>query len=153
MPKEVTNRGNVVKIQVEAKNPPKKRARAKAASQGIPKALIENFVALQKVQTNLAEKLNNLSTQISQLLKLFESAAKSLSEQPAVQICGKDKELLEKLNQLLEQDKVIAKGIVYIEDRMNEMSPEARKTASLEEMEQSPQAPPAPSPEKTAQTF
>src|SRR3989344_5155154 len=111
--------GNVVKIQVEAKNP--SRHKKKATSPGIPKALINNFVALQKVQANLAEKIDALTKQISELLKLFETTAKTFAENPAVLTSERDQEFLNKINQLLEQDKTIAKGIIYIEERMDEI--------------------------------
>lgn len=117
---------NVVKIQVEAKNPPAyrvhkvhKKAKKKKARPLIPKALISNFVALQKVQTNLTVQLDALTKQISELLKLFEETAKTFAENPAVLTSERDKEFLDKINQLLEQDKVIAKGVVYIEDRID----------------------------------
>lgn len=110
---------NVVKIQVEAKQ--LKSKKAITSKGGIPKALIANFVALQKVQTNLSEKLDSLAKQIAELLHLFESTAKSFAENPAVLTAERDKEFIDKINQLLEQDKVIAKGVVYIEDRMDEI--------------------------------
>lgn len=111
---------NVVKIQVEAKNPPK-RKKAYPSKAAIPKTLIDNFVALQKVQANLAEKLDALTKQLSELLKLFEATAKSFAENPAVLTAERDKEFLDKINQLLEQDKAIAKGVVYIEERVDEI--------------------------------
>ncbi len=119
---------NIVKIQVEAKNPPKRR-RSKVIKQKIikqvqpviPKALIDNFVGLQKVQADLAEKLSDLTKQLSELLRLFETTAKSFAENPAVLTAERDKEFLSKINQLLEQDKAIAKGVVYIEDRVDEI--------------------------------
>ena len=43
--------------------------------------LVENFVSLQKVMTNLSIKFDNLSMQISKLLELFEISAKTLAEQ------------------------------------------------------------------------
>lgn len=120
---------NVVKIQVEAKNPNvhsvhvahklKKKAKKKKARPLIPKALISNFVALQKVQTDLTVKLDELAKQIAELLKLFEETAKTFAENPAILTSERDKEFLDKINQLLEQDKVIAKGVVYIEDRID----------------------------------
>ena len=117
---------NIVKIQVEAKNPPRIRlkksrpkAKKKKASPLIPKALISNFVGLQKVQADLALKINALTNQISELLKLFETTAKTFAENPAVLTSERDKEFLDKINQLLEQDKIIAKGVVYIEDRID----------------------------------
>src|SRR3990170_5415516 len=87
----------------------------------IPQPLIDNFVALQKVQANLAEKLDALTKQLSELLRLFESTAKSFSENPAVLTAERDKEFISKINQLLEQDKAIAKGVVYIEERVDEI--------------------------------
>ncbi|NMB66704.1 hypothetical protein GYA25_01435, partial [Candidatus Woesearchaeota archaeon] len=44
--------------------------------EGINNKLIENFVSLQRVMTNLAVKLEDLSSQISKLLELFEISAK-----------------------------------------------------------------------------
>lgn len=127
MQKGQKKEANVVKIQVEAKNPPRrkrpKRARAapRAQSSSLPQGLIDNFVALQKVQTNLSEKLDALAKQIAELLKLFESTAKTFAENPAVLTSERDKEFLSKINQLLEQDRAIAKGVVYIEERVDAM--------------------------------
>jgi hypothetical protein len=120
MPKGHKKRENIVKIQVEAKQP-KRKISSKSTKAAIPKALIDNFVGLQKVQTNLAEKLDALTKQLSELLKLFETTAKTFAENPAVLTSERDQEFLSKINQLLEQDKVIAKGVTYIEDRMDEI--------------------------------
>jgi hypothetical protein len=124
MPTGHKKESNIVKIQVEAKQPKqqkKKRTTTTKHVAELPKGLIENFVALQKVQANLAEKINVLTKQISELLNLFESTAKTFSENPAILTSERDKEFIDKINQLLEQDKVIAKGVVYIEDRVNEI--------------------------------
>jgi len=40
------------------------------------KLLVENFVSLQKVLVNLSGKFDELTRQISELLKLFEDSAK-----------------------------------------------------------------------------
>ncbi|MCL5018516.1 MAG: hypothetical protein M1416_01980, partial [Candidatus Pacearchaeota archaeon] len=69
---------------------------------------------LQKVMTNLAVKFDNLSDQISKLLGLFEISAKTLAEKGAT---GEDKKMLEKLDSLLDQNKVIAKGIALLHER------------------------------------
>ena len=127
MPTGHKKESNVVKIQVEAHNPPRRkrramlRAKTKPAKSAIPKALISNFVALQRVQTDLTIKLDALTKQIAELLNLFEATAKTFSENPAILTSERDKEFIDKINQLLEQDKVIAKGVVYIEDRVNEI--------------------------------
>ena len=46
----------------------------------VEKILIENFVSLQKVMTNLSFKFDNLTNQISKLLELFEIYAKDLAK-------------------------------------------------------------------------
>jgi hypothetical protein len=80
----------------------------------VEKVLVENFVSLQKVMTNLAVKFDNLSDQISKLLELFEISAKTLAEKGAM---GDDKKILEKIDSLLDQNKVIAKGIALLHER------------------------------------
>lgn len=81
---------------------------------GVEKILVENFVSLQKVMTNLAVKFDNLSDQISKLLELFEISAKTLAEKG---YSTEDKKTLEKLDSLLEHNKVIAKGIALLHER------------------------------------
>jgi hypothetical protein len=146
MPKGHKKEGNIVKIQVEAKQPNKKRTTTHKHVAALPKGLLENFVALQRVQANLAEKLDALTKQISELLNLFESTAKSFSENPAVLTSERDKEFIDKINQLLEQDKVIAKGVVYIEDRVNEIEKAVVHAAPVQQpyMPQVPGVPMAP---------
>jgi len=79
------------------------------------KKLIENFVALQKVMTNLSSKFDNLSDQIAKLLQLFEISAKAMAEKDFETFSKTDnKEVLEKLNILLEQNKTIAKGLTLL---------------------------------------
>ena len=83
----------------------------------VEKVLIENFVSLQKVMTNLAVKFDNLSSQISKLLELFEISAKALAEKGAIGEDKTDKRAAEKLDSLLEQNKIIAKGIALLHER------------------------------------
>ncbi|MEK6825436.1 MAG: hypothetical protein AABY00_01480 [Nanoarchaeota archaeon] len=82
--------------------------------------LIENLISLQKVHTDLAEKFNNLSDQIANLLGLFEMAARSFARNPVNQATEKDKEFLEKIDKMLDQNKVLAKGLMMMEERMRE---------------------------------
>ena len=78
------------------------------------KILIENFVSLQEVMTNMSSKLNNLTTQISRLLELFEQSAKTFMEKDLKFAGGTDKELVSKLDRLIEQNKIIAQGITML---------------------------------------
>ncbi len=88
----------------------------------VEKVLIENFISLQKVMTNLAIKFDNLGAQISKLLELFEISAKTLAEKD-IKINAKpaeDKKMAEKLDTLLDQNKIIARGLTLL----HEPSPE-----------------------------
>lgn len=78
--------------------------------------LLDNFVNLQKVLTNIAVKFDTLSDQISKLLQLFEISAKSFAEKSSESEI--DGESLDKLDTVLEQNKIIAKGIMLMEERM-----------------------------------
>ncbi len=84
--------------------------------------LVENFVNLQKAVTNLTVKFDSLADQMSKLLQLFEISAKSFAEKLAVGApeIEKDREFLDKLNKLLEQNKVIAKGLTLMEANIKE---------------------------------
>jgi len=86
----------------------------------IEKKLIENMIELQKVHTDLAEKFDKLSRQLSVLLNLFEMAARSFGTHPAIRASEKDKDFLDKVDKLLEQNKVIAKGLTLVEERTRE---------------------------------
>ena len=88
----------------------------------LEEALISNFTGLQKVMTNLAIKFEELSSNISKLLELFEISAKSFAEKyTGEDERGKaDKEFLEKLDKLLDQNKTISKGIMLMEEKVRE---------------------------------
>lgn len=97
------------------------------------KMLIENFVNLQKVLANLGSKFDMLSDKISKLLELFEISAKNFAEKQnsrekaeereqksEAHSNEKEKEFLEKVDSLLDQNKTIAKGLTLIEEKLRE---------------------------------
>lgn len=88
----------------------------------VTKALVDNFVSLQKVLTTLAIRFDNLSDNISKLLQLFEISAKTFIDKPSntQETEKKDREFLEKINTLLEQNKTIAKGLTLMEEKIRE---------------------------------
>jgi hypothetical protein len=92
----------------------------------VEQVLIENFVSLQKVMTNLAVKFDSLSSQISKLLELFEISAKTLAEKGDLGENKEDKKVAEKLDNLLEQNKVIAKGIALLHEKETSAQPEQK---------------------------
>ena len=85
--------------------------------------LIENFVGLQKAMTNLSIKFNKLADNIASLLHIFELSAKNfIQNSPS---SPEDKDLLKKIDSLLEQNKTIAKGLVIIENKLRERTSSA----------------------------
>ncbi|MGC9309119.1 MAG: hypothetical protein ACP5D2_00295 [Candidatus Nanoarchaeia archaeon] len=94
----------------------KKRSNSKSDKER-DEILIENFVGLQKAMTNLASKFSDLSEQISSLLEIYEESAKKLAEKSP-----ENQDLIERLDELLEQNKTIARGLVKMEERTREGS-------------------------------
>lgn len=91
-----------------------------ASSASLEEKVIHNMVELQKVHTDLAEKFNKLSNHLEQLLTLFEVAARSFAKQTNIPGLEKDREFLDKIDRLLDQNKVIAKGLTLMEEKMRE---------------------------------
>jgi len=89
-------------------------------SRPIEKALIQNLIELQKIHTDLALKFDKLSKEISSILALFEMTARSFAKSMPVGEIEKDKDFLEKIDKLLEQNKTLAKGLMLMEDRLKE---------------------------------
>jgi len=113
-------------VKKKGKKTTKKRSTRKKSipknASSMDKVMLENFVSLQKVLTNLAIKFDSLGDQISKLLHLFEISAKSFVEKETPSLGGKkkDKEFLEKLDKLLDQNKIIAKGLTLMEEKLRE---------------------------------
>ena len=90
----------------------------------IEKILVQNFVSLQEVMTNLSIKFDSLSKGIARLLELFEKSAGALMEKDLIVTdLNKDekkeketKEIIEGLNRLLEQNKVLARGLILLHE-------------------------------------
>lgn len=95
-------------------------AHTQGKGQMLEEKIIHNLVELQKVHTDLAEKFTKLSDQIAQLLTLFELSARSFVKQSNIQGVEKDREFLDKIDKLLDQNKVIAKGLTLMEGKMRE---------------------------------
>lgn len=101
------------------KTPGKKR---KYSQKQIDQKLTENFIGLQKVMANMAKKFDNLSGQISKLLELFEISAKALAEKDYKKEKSKaeEKQIKDKLDNLMEQNKVIARGLTLMNEKILE---------------------------------
>lgn len=119
--KSSTIKRSSVKKRVGSQNSPKS-APEKVNTINTEKMLIENFVSLQKVMVNLSVKFDNVSNQISKLLELFELSAKSLAEKDFSLGKGGDdtKKVIEKLEGVLDQNKVLAKGLALLHEPQSE---------------------------------
>lgn len=112
---------------------PKKRAASSAKRESpvkidgrikdTEKILIQNFIALQKVMTNLSFKFDNLTSQISKLLELFEISAKNLAKKDfsAEKDMKTNREVVSKLDNLINQNKIIARGLTLLHESGNPM--------------------------------
>jgi hypothetical protein len=98
--------------------PKKKRLTAREREE----LLIGNFIELQKVMTNLSIKFENLSDNISNLLTIFELSARDYLSRKQNK-SETDKDLLDKVNSLMEQNRTIAKGIIMIDDKVRTKIP------------------------------
>jgi len=78
--------------------------------------LIENFVGLQKAMTNLSVKFEDLSENIAKLLNVLELSAKSFIDEDSSGNVKGNEMISQKLNDLIEQNKIIAKGMVLLEE-------------------------------------
>ncbi len=90
----------------------------------VERILVQNFVSLQKVMTNLSVKIDQLTTKTSKLLDLFELSAKALAEKnfdvirPETHKEDKNsKKILEKMDKMLDQNKTIAKGLTLMHEK------------------------------------
>ena len=89
-------------------------------SPAMQELLVKNLIELQKVHTQVIERFDKVSHQLSDLLALFEATARTFAEHPSNQGLDKDKEFLEKIDLLLGQNKTIAKGLTLREDHIRE---------------------------------
>ena len=117
MKQNITNHAHKHHTQ-EKHEHPKEEIPSFDPNKPIEQQLTENLVALQKVNVHLAEKFDKMEKQLSELLSLFEMAARSLAKQPENQTSQKDREFLNKIDRLLEQNKTIAKGLTLMEDHV-----------------------------------
>jgi chaperonin cofactor prefoldin len=95
-------------------------SRTSHAPKDLSHTLAKNLVELQKINTDLAEKFDKLTKEISQLLALFEVTARNFAKQAPIGEYEKDKDFLNKIDRLLDQNKVLAKGLTMMEERLRE---------------------------------
>jgi len=112
----------------------KKRAPKTESDKNIEKVLVENFVSLQEVMTNLSSKFDKLTNQISDLLEIFETSAEALSKKDfkQEQDTGDHDQIISGLKNLSEQNKVIARGLTLVHENVGP----TQEIPNLEEIEE-----------------
>lgn len=112
-------KNNASKNQNKAVPAQRKIAKDNSSIIRVESQLIENFVSLQKVLTSLSAKFEDMTRKLSEVLDLFEESAKAFvkkdipKEQPSVVW---QKEVLEKIDNLFEQNKILARGLTLIHE-------------------------------------
>lgn len=103
-------------VKLKSKGPSQKQ---------IQLAILENFVGMQKVLTNLAIKFDSLSGNLNKMLQLIEiSAVSFIEKQKGIKIDNpaelnkENEQLVNRLDILLEQNKTIAKGLTLVEEKL-----------------------------------
>jgi len=129
MVKKVTKTTTVSQKTTTAKpktTKPKKTLSKPQTGYEIEQTLIDNFINLQKVLTNLSIKFDDLSSNMSKLLELFEISAKSFAEKTSEEISAESgavsPELIKKIDTILEQNRTLSKGIMLVEEKLRERS-------------------------------
>jgi hypothetical protein len=110
-------------------------------SAGVERVLFENFISLQNVLSDLALKLDSLTNKVTELVAIFESSAKSLAERDFnLEKGNKDSDkIMQKMDNLLEQNKIIAKGLTLMHESIN--PPEEEPQMALPAQQRQPMMP------------
>lgn len=97
---------------------------AKASTkQEIIDQILHSNLALQDKTADLIRNIKELTTKLDNMVKIFEEAAKNIKS-------GTDEPLMRKLEELLDQNKTIAKGLILLEKYVREKA----ATSGLERM-------------------
>ncbi len=128
-----------VKRKTTRKKSSSKKSSSKKSNENLEKILIDNFVSLQKVMTHLSKKFDDLSSQISKLLELFEISAKSLAEKEVSikEDTKEQEEIKKKIDEIFKQNKIIAKGLTLLHEKEEEIySPDENFYSEIPPMQQ-----------------
>ncbi|MBM3200697.1 hypothetical protein FJZ53_07190 [Candidatus Woesearchaeota archaeon] len=102
----------------------------RVAKDSIIEQLARNNIALQEKTAELITSVKELTKRMDEMVKIFEEAAKHIKE-------GTDKPMMDKLQNLLEQNKTIAKGLILLEKYVREKS----STANIQQFQPKTVAP------------
>ena len=120
----------------------KKKTVVKNPQKSYETLLLENFISLQKVMTNLSIKFSELSQNISKMLFVFEEAAKNLSSSEKVM----NEQFGKKVENLVEQNKTITKNLSLMDERVRRQGQIKMPTMNHTPLQLKPQTQPKPAP-------
>lgn len=89
---------------------------AKLSKDEIIEKLAENNVALQKKSTELIASISKLTDRMDRMVSVFEEAAKHIK-------AGEDQPLMKRLEELLDQNRNLARGLILLEKYIKEKTP------------------------------
>jgi hypothetical protein len=106
----MAKRGKTVKKTVTVTEITTKKSKPKAddSKDKTSKLLLDNFIALQEALTNIGYETKELNKKVTAMLDLFETAAKNFQEHPESRNLGS------KMDELIEQNKIIAKSLLLM---------------------------------------
>ncbi len=121
MEKKSLSKNNSVKKNIlQKKVAPVKKSPAKviAKENRTEKILVENFIALQKVIVNMVDKFGKMGAHIEKLLNLFEASAEALAKKEFDYSKEEkdNKKILEKIDNVLDQNKTIARSLALMHE-------------------------------------
>ena len=102
----------------------RKKAQSTKKKEKAPSGLVRLNVELQKKNISMLEAMHNLTKRIDALVSIFEEAAKNVSNVGEDQ---KVRELAAKLEELLEQNKSLANGLLLLERYVRSKSLETKR--------------------------
>ncbi len=147
--KKKKRKAKTVTVKKTKKTTRKKRGSTKIKYESVKeikldKVLTDNFVSLQKVMVNLSKKFDELSSEISKLLNLFEISAQALAKKDLEAGGGsKDtKKILEKLDTLSKHAGLIGRGLALIHEQNKERGEGFPEMQKLPAPVQPPMMPP-----------
>lgn len=117
---------------------PKKIIKKKSIKSGeeILNLILENNITLQKNLIETSDELKKLNIKVTEMLDIFDKAGKTFDESLEKGTGNDLLELEKKLSTLIDQNRVLAKGLLLLERSVRpENSP--KKTISREETEES----------------
>ncbi len=104
----------IIKEKVPQQKAPKRKSVSTSSSkEEIINQLMQSNLALQDKTVDLLHGMKELTKRIDNMVKLFEEAASQIKS-------GTDEPLMKKLEELLDQNKTIAKGLILLEKYVRE---------------------------------